>query len=117
MSELDDWMWDSSHQSTTSVFTMLRSCGAIPRVAEFRVPGGRRWELARRVTRAVVGSCTALTSLDLVACREVTDVGVRALSSLPALTSLDLRYCRKVTAAGVQALRNTTAAPSLHIEL
>jgi hypothetical protein len=46
----------------------------------------------------------------------VSDVGVRALSSLPALTSLDLRGCNKVTAAGVQALRSTTVAPSLHIE-
>jgi hypothetical protein len=46
----------------------------------------------------------------------VTDVGVRALSSLPVLTSLDLRNCHKVTAAGVQALRSTTASPSLHIE-
>jgi hypothetical protein len=46
----------------------------------------------------------------------VTDVGVRALSSLPALTELDLTGCDEVTAAGVQALRNTTAAPSLRIE-
>jgi hypothetical protein len=46
----------------------------------------------------------------------VTDVGVRALSSLPALTSLDLTLCDNVTAAGVQALRSTTTAPNLHIE-
>ena len=47
---------------------------------------------------------------------KVTDVGLRALSSLAALAFLDLRYCDKVTAAGVQALRNTTVAPSLRIE-
>jgi hypothetical protein len=49
-------------------------------------------------------------------CKKVTDVGVRALSSLPALATLDLRHCSKVTAAGVQALRSTAAAPNLHIE-
>ena len=54
-------------------------------------------------------------SLDLCYCIKVTDVGVRALSSLPALTSLNLFLCNQVTAAGVQALRNTTAAPSLRI--
>ena len=48
--------------------------------------------------------------------RVLTDVGLRAVSSLRALTSLDLRYCNKVTAAGVQALRSTTAAHNLHIE-
>jgi hypothetical protein len=60
--------------------------------------------------------CTVLTSLNLRCCREVTDAGVRALSSLPELESLDIRECHKVTAASVQALRSTTAAPSLHIE-
>jgi hypothetical protein len=48
--------------------------------------------------------------------RVLTDVGLRAVSSLRALTSLDLRYCNKVTAAGVQALRSTTASHSLCIK-
>jgi hypothetical protein len=39
--------------------------------------------------------------------------GEWALSSLTALTSIDLRYCHNVTAAGKQALR--TAIPYLRI--
>jgi hypothetical protein len=63
-----------------------------------------------------VSSLPALTSLDLANCTKVTDEGLRAVRSLAALTFLDLAGCDKVTAAGVQALRSTTAAPSLHIE-
>jgi hypothetical protein len=73
--------------------------------------------------RAVVSSCPGLKSLNLsYCCGKVTDVGVRALISLPALTFLDLRGFYKVTAAGLQALRSTTAAStgctscSLHIK-
>jgi len=58
---------------------------------------------------------TALTSLDLFYCHNITNEGVLTLGSLPALTQLDLRNRNKVTAAGVQALRSTTTAPSLHI--
>jgi hypothetical protein len=49
--------------------------------------------------RAVVSSCTALTELNLQGCRNVTDEGVRAVSSIPALTSLNLAGS-KVTDAG-----------------
>ena len=62
-----------------------------------------------------VSGMTALTSLDLFYCHNITNEGVLTLGSLPALTQLDLRNRNKVTAAGVQALRSTTTAPSLHI--
>jgi hypothetical protein len=85
-----------------------------------------------------VSTCTALTTLNLIGCRELTDEGLRAVSSITALTelnlgcsnvtdhtllamrnirtltSLDLTECENVTAAGVQALRSTAAAPSLN---
>jgi hypothetical protein len=43
----------------------------------------------------------------------VSDEVLRALSSLTALTTLDLRYCPNVSAAAKQALR--TAIPNLTI--
>ena len=58
---------------------------------------------------------TALTSLDLFNCHNITNQGVLTLRSLPALNHLDLRNCGKVTAGGRQALRSTTTAPSLRI--
>ena len=49
-------------------------------------------------------------------CKEMSNQGVLALSSLPALNLLNLHGCDEVTAAGVQALRNTTASTNLHID-
>ena len=63
-----------------------------------------------------MSKCTTLIFLSLRDCLEVTDAGVRAVSSLPALKFLDLTCCCNVTAAGVQALRSSSTAPSLHIE-
>jgi hypothetical protein len=45
----------------------------------------------------------------------LTDVSVRAVSSLHALTSLDLSRCVKVTDEGLRAVRNCTALTSLNL--
>jgi len=47
---------------------------------------------------------TALTSLDLQECWEVTDDGLRALSSLTALTDLHLGFCRQVSDNGLRVI-------------
>jgi hypothetical protein len=60
-----------------------------------------------------VSSLTALVSLNLYGCINVSDKVLRALSSLTALTDLYLFNCYKVTAAAKQALR--TAIPNLTI--
>ena len=60
-----------------------------------------------------LSSLTALTTLDLIHCPNVTSEGLRALSSLTALTTLTLYGCNNVTAAAKQALR--TAIPNLTI--
>jgi hypothetical protein len=60
-----------------------------------------------------VSSLTALTKLDLSFCELLTDVVLRAMSSLSALSILILYGCDKVTAAAKQALR--TAIPHLTI--
>jgi hypothetical protein len=60
-----------------------------------------------------VSSLTALTTLNLVGCLNVTDEVLRALSSLTALTTLTLYGCNNVSAAARQALR--TAIPNLTI--
>ena len=60
-----------------------------------------------------LSSLTALSTLDLCGCLNVSDEVLRALSSLTALTTLDLRYCPNVTAAAKQALR--TSIPNLTI--
>jgi hypothetical protein len=54
------------------------------------------------------------TSLNLFGCLNVTDGGLRALSSLSALSTLNLQSCRNVTAGAKQALR--TAIPHLTIQ-
>jgi hypothetical protein len=56
---------------------------------------------------------SSLTTLDLGGCVNVSDEGLRALSSLTALTTLTLYGCNNVTAAAKQALR--TAIPNLTI--
>ena len=63
-----------------------------------------------------VNSCTALETLKLDHCKNITTEAVLALSCLPALTRLDLGGSGEVTAAGVQALRSTTASTNLHID-
>ena len=62
--------------------------------------------------RAISG-LTALTSLDVSKCENVTDEGLSAVSGLTALTVLDIQYCDSVTAEGKQALRD--ALPRLQI--
>jgi hypothetical protein len=59
-----------------------------------------------------VGKLTALTSLELGGCRNVTDMSVAALSDLTAFSEFYLSGCPKVT-VGKQALR--TASPNLTI--
>ena len=59
---------------------------------------------------------TALTSLNISDCEEVTsDEGLQALSRLTALTSLDISDCTQVTDEGVQALGSLTALMSLKL--
>eukprot|EP00242_Pyramimonas_sp_CCMP2087_P011203 CAMPEP_0198213910 /NCGR_PEP_ID=MMETSP1445-20131203/35203_1 /TAXON_ID=36898 /ORGANISM="Pyramimonas sp., Strain CCMP2087" /LENGTH=71 /DNA_ID=CAMNT_0043888771 /DNA_START=149 /DNA_END=361 /DNA_ORIENTATION=- len=47
---------------------------------------------------------TALTSLDLSCCLQVSDEGLRALASFTALNSLNLRGCEQVSDDGLRAL-------------
>ena len=54
---------------------------------------------------------TSLTSLNLAVCREVTDVAVEALASLPHLAKLDMTFCDRLTDAVVPHLARS--APSL----
>ena len=54
---------------------------------------------------------TSLTSLNLAVCREVTDVAVEALASLPHLSKLDMTFCDRLTDAVVPHLAR--CAPSL----
>jgi hypothetical protein len=61
-----------------------------------------------------LSSLPALIKLSLFSCRNVTDEGLRALSSLTELTTLRLTRCDNVTTAGKEALR--TALPNLKIE-
>ena len=61
-----------------------------------------------------VSSFTALTSLNLNWCSQVTDEGLQTLSTLAALFTLELYCCPNLTAAAKQALR--TAIPNLTIE-
>ena len=63
---------------------------------------------------SAVSSLTALTTLNLRHCRNVTDEGLKTLSSLAALSTIALFGCPKLTAAAKQALR--TAIPNLTIE-
>ena len=54
---------------------------------------------------ALAASCTALRSLNLHGCKEVTDEGVTALAaSCTNLRWLNLRDCTEVTGGGLQAL-------------
>jgi hypothetical protein len=57
----------------------------------------------------------ALTHLDLSLCDEVTDVGVRAVSTMPLLASLNLRGCDKITDEAVQAVSSMSALTSLDL--
>ena len=65
-------------------------------------------ELARR--------CTQLVTLSLRHCVEVSDVGVRLLSTLPRLKSIDLGHCLDVSDAGVTALREMPRLESLNLD-
>jgi hypothetical protein len=58
---------------------------------------------------------TALTSLNLVGCREVSDCGMRALAGLIALTSLNLARCFKLTNGGFRELSGLTALTCLDL--
>jgi hypothetical protein len=60
-----------------------------------------------------VSSLTALTTLNLSWCFQVTDEGLGALSTLTALSTLDL-FGRNTTYKAKQALR--TAIPNLTID-
>jgi hypothetical protein len=60
-----------------------------------------------------LSNLTALITLNLSYCANVSDEVLRALSSLTSLSDLNLYYCDKVTAAAKQALR--TAIPNLTI--
>ena len=63
------------------------------------------------VLRAVSG-LTALSTLNLSFCKQVTDEGLQALGSLTSLSFIEL-YGTNVSAAAKQALR--TALPNLTI--
>ena len=68
-------------------------------------------------TRACVtlSEFTTLTNLDLASCFLVSDVGLRALATLPCLRSLDIKRIHRITDEGLHAL---TRLPALeHIDL
>jgi hypothetical protein len=58
---------------------------------------------------------TALTSLDLSNCEEVSDAELDALAGLTALTSLNLTKCTQVSYDGFCALAGHTALTSLNL--
>ena len=64
--------------------------------------------------RRAVSSLTALTTLVLSYCPNVTNEDLQTLSSLTALSTIYLYSCPNVSAAGKQALR--TAIPNLTIK-
>ena len=61
-----------------------------------------------------VSSLPALTSLNLNFCYLVTDEGLRAVSSCASLRSLNLARCHKVTNVGLRELRGLTALTELN---
>jgi uncharacterized membrane protein len=61
-----------------------------------------------------VSGLSALTSLDLEFCINMTDEGLQTLSPLTALSTINLYSCPDVSAAAKQALR--TAIPNLTID-
>jgi bacterioferritin-associated ferredoxin len=87
--------------------------------------GGYEEDVLTDESMRAVSSLTALTSLNLTNCRQVTDDGVRAVvadeglravSCLRALTSLNLYHCDKVTDVGVRAVVSScTAIKSLNL--
>ena len=107
------FMWLGWHGHEVTDEGVQEVCSLLPALTTLDLSSCR--EVTDEGVRAV-STVPALTSLNLFYCLRVTNEGVLALSSLPALTHLDLCYCDKLTAAGVQALRSTTAAPSLHIK-
>jgi hypothetical protein len=66
------------------------------------------------VSIRAVSSLPALTSLDLAYCCKATDEGMRAVSNLPTLTFLNLTGC-EVTDAGVRAVSRLPALTSLNL--
>ena len=52
---------------------------------------------------------TALTSLDLRYCEQVSDDGLRTLAGFMSLTSLDLTQCKQVSDAGLRTLAGLTS--------
>ena len=58
---------------------------------------------------------TALTSLDLHGCRQVSDDGLRELAGFTALTYLNLVGCHQVSDIGLQALANLTVLITLDL--
>jgi hypothetical protein len=62
-----------------------------------------------------VGELTALTTLCLFYCRNVTDVAVGTLSGLTGLTELNLAGCRKLTNVAVAALSGLTGLTLLNL--
>jgi len=105
-----EWVVYPSHEVTDA--GVKEMCSLLPALTTLNLVDCR--EVTNEGVRAV-STVPALTYLSLAMCDKITNEGVLALSSLPALTHLDLRHCN-VTAAGVQALRSTTAAPSLQIK-
>ena len=58
-------------------------------------------------------SLTALTSLDLARCEQVSDNGLHTLGGLTALTSLNVSWCYEVSGDGLRALSTITALTDL----
>jgi hypothetical protein len=69
------------------------------------------WLLVRRFPAVV----SLAMKYDVWPC-DLTDEGLKAVSTLARLTSLDLHGCPKVTHEGVEALRRDTASSNLHIQ-
>jgi hypothetical protein len=62
-----------------------------------------------------LGGLTSLTSLNLRGCSQVSDNGLRALGGLTSLISLNLYGCERVSDDGLRALAGLTALTSLNL--
>jgi serine/threonine protein kinase len=58
---------------------------------------------------------TALNTLDLRSCVQLTDAGLAHLKNLTALHTLDLSFCKQLTDAGLAHLKNLTALHTLDL--
>ena len=67
---------------------------------------GRRTQQVNALVLIIAEHCTALTSLDVGGCRNLTDASIRAVAEhCTALTSLNVGYCHNLTDASITAIK------------